>query len=252
MMEAQIGRATDTEQAGAAPRLDWKELGGLLALMLVVVVLWNTALLYPLRILVVFFHELSHGLAAVATGGSIVRMSLVMEEGGLCVTMGGSRFLITSAGYLGSLVCGGTILVLAARTKHDRHVLGSLGGLMVLVALFYVRPVLSFGFGYCLVSSAAMIAIAVYLSPAVSDYLLKVIGLTSCLYAIFDIKSDVLDRPECRSDAWHLAQYTGLPTWFWGILWIAIAALGAFGFLLLASRKSRSPAAGEGVSPGQT
>ncbi len=225
--------------------MDWKQLGGLLALMLLVALLWNTVLVYPLKILVVFFHELSHGLAAVATGGSIERISLVREEGGLCVTSGGSRFLITSAGYLGSLVWGGAILVLAARTKHDKHILGSLGGLIILAALVYVRPVLSFGFVYCLISGAAMLAIAVYLWPAVSDYLLKVTGLTSCLYAILDIKSDILDRPECRSDAWQLAQYTGLPVWFWGVVWIGIAVLGALGFLYLASRKPRSPAAGE-------
>jgi hypothetical protein len=248
MVEARLGRATGTEQAGAAPRLDWKELGGLLALMLAVVLLWNTFLLYPLKILVVFFHELSHGLAAVVTGGSIEQIMVTREEGGLCVIAGGSRFLTLTAGYLGSLAWGGAILVLAARTKHDKWILDSLGGLVILVAIVYVRPILGFGFIYCLTSGAAMLAIAVYLSPAVSDYLLKVIGLTSCLYAILDIKSDILDRPESGSDAWHLAQYTRLPVWFWGILWIAVAALGAFGFLLLASRRSRSPAAGEAAS----
>ncbi len=243
MVEARIGRAANTEQAGAAPRMDWKELGGLLALMLVAVVLWNTVLLYPLKILVVFFHELSHGLAGVLTGGSIEQIFVSKEEGGFCVIAGGNRFLTLTAGYLGSLVWGGAILVLAARTEYDKWILKSLGGLIILVALVFVRPILSFGFLYCLTSGTAMLAIAIYLPPAVSDYLLKLIGLTSCLYAILDIKSDILDRPESRSDAWHLAQHTGLPVWFWGILWISIAALGAFGFLLLASRKSRSPAA---------
>jgi hypothetical protein len=53
--------------------------------------------------------------------------------------------------------------------------------------------------------------------------LLLVLGLTSSLYAILDIKSDILDRPELQSDAFMLAEYTGIPTAFWGFLWIAIA-----------------------------
>jgi hypothetical protein len=52
-----------------------------------------------------------------------------------------------------------------------------------------------------------------------------VLGLTSTLYAILDIKSDVLDRPHLPSDAAMLAEMTGIPTAAWGILWIAIALL---------------------------
>jgi hypothetical protein len=54
--------------------------------------------------------------------------------------------------------------------------------------------------------------------------LLLTLGLTSTLYAILDIKSDVLDRPELESDAYMLAEVTGIgTTTMWGVLWIAIA-----------------------------
>jgi hypothetical protein len=50
------------------------------------------------------------------------------------------------------------------------------------------------------------------------------LGLTSALYAILDIKSDVLDRPELPSDAHMLAEVTGIgTTTMWGVLWISIA-----------------------------
>ena len=42
---------------------------------------------------------------------------------------------------------------------------------------------------------------------------------------MLDIKSDILDRPELRSDARMLAELTGVPTLVWGGLWIAIALL---------------------------
>ncbi len=51
---------------------------------------------------------------------------------------------------------------------------------------------------------------------------LTALGLTSCLYALLDIKSDVLDRPYLESDAHMLAELTGVPTVVWGVLWIGL------------------------------
>ena len=73
---------------------------------LVALVLWNTVVVYPFRVFVVFLHEISHGLAAVLTGGRVVSIGLSANEGGVCVTRGGSPFLVLNAGYLGSLSVG--------------------------------------------------------------------------------------------------------------------------------------------------
>jgi hypothetical protein len=153
------------------------------------------------------------------------------------VTAGGNRFLTLSAGYLGSLVLGGVILVLATRTRYDQTIATVIGGLMILISLLFVRPIISFGFFFGLLSGLAMIAAGKYLSEDSNDFILKVIGLTSCLYAVLDIKSDVLDRPYLRSDARMLAELTHLPTIFWGLLWITIAFIAAVLFLLVACRK---------------
>jgi hypothetical protein len=76
-----------------------------------------------------------------------------------------------------------------------------------------------------------MIAASRKLSAALNRSLLLTLGLTSALYAILDIKSDVIDRPELRSDAYMLAELTGMPTVVWGVVWIAAAL--AFSFWLL-------------------
>ena len=225
---------------GILSRIDWAEFGGMVGMLLVIMFLWSTVLVYPLKVLVVFFHELSHGLAAILTGGSIVEIAMVAEEGGHCVTAGGNNFIITSAGYLGSLVWGAAILITASRTKYDRQILTGLGVLMIAVAVIYVRPLMGFGFVFSAVSGAAMIVVARLLGGRVSDILLRLIGLTSCMYVVLDIKSDVLDRPELKSDAWHLSQTVGLPVWFWGFLWIAIAIAGAVAALIVASRGEAS------------
>ncbi len=225
--------------------VNWKVLGSLVGIVVVVALLWDTRAVYPLKILVVFFHEMSHGLAALLTGGSIERIEVVAAEGGLCVTRGGSRFVILTAGYLGSLVWGGVILLLASRTRLDRAVALALGGILLLVSLLWVRPFAGFGFLFGLGTSAVLIAIGLFLPEEVSDYLLRIVGLTSCLYAVLDIKSDILDRPGVRSDAVMLAEATHIPSLVWGILWIALAVVAAFFFLILSckARPARAAAA---------
>jgi hypothetical protein len=81
-----------------------------------------------------------------------------------------------------------------------------------------------------------MLALAAFLPHRVSEEFLKVIGLTSCLYAVLDLKSDILDGSGRPSDASLLAEHTGLPAWLWGLLWIAVAAVASVGFLLISCR----------------
>ena len=50
--------------------------------------------------------------ALVRTTAKVHHSEVVAQQGGLCVTRGGNRFLTLTAGYLGSLVWGGVILTL--------------------------------------------------------------------------------------------------------------------------------------------
>ena len=77
-------------------------LTGFAAYFAVLWLLWPTPIVYPLKVFVVFLHELSHGLMAVATGGRIESIALDWREGGETVSLGGSAILTLSAGYLGS------------------------------------------------------------------------------------------------------------------------------------------------------
>ncbi len=192
--------------------------------------LWETPVVYPLKIFVVLLHEVSHAMVAVATGGSIERITLDPRQGGACHCPGGNAFLTLSAGYLGSLVWGGLMLS-AARTSRVKAewVNGLIGALVIGLTLLFVRN--GFGFVFGILFGLAMVAVSRKLGEAVNRPLLLTLGLTSALYAILDIKSDVLDRPEVRSDAYMLAEITGIPTIAWGFLWIGVAL--AFIFWLL-------------------
>ena len=99
----------------------------------------------------------TRSIPSIATGGKIVAIHVVPQEGGLTLTKGGNPFFVLSAGYLGSLIWGGLILQGALRTKIQPQLAVALGAVLGVVTLLYVRPVVSFGFIFGLLTTAAMI-----------------------------------------------------------------------------------------------
>ena len=201
----------------------------LILITFVLFLFWNTAIVIPLKILVVYLHELSHALAAILTGGSVVEISLSPYQGGHAITRGGSRFLTLTAGYLGSLLLGVSLMLVALRTEADRIVLGGLGAFTLVVTALYIRD--WFALAFCLGTGIAMLAAARYLSVEVNDLILRVIGLSSILYVPYDIFDDTIRRSGIRSDAYMLADEYGGPTIFWGGLWL-VASLAIIYFCL--------------------
>jgi hypothetical protein len=203
--------------------------------------LWDTALIYPIKVFVVLLHEVSHALAAVATGGAIDRIVLNANQGGAAYTIGGIPFVTLSAGYLGSLLWGVLFVMLGfSRWFRPRWIVGTLGAFVILLTVFVVRN--PFGFFFGLAFGGALLASAKYLPQRVNRFLLLGLGLTSALYAILDIKSDIISRPELQSDAAMLAEMTGIPTAIWGFLWIGIALLvSAWLLRWIAARLDRFP-----------
>ena len=183
---------------------------------------WETVLVYPLKIFVVLLHELSHAIAAWATGGEVAYIVLNPRQGGETGSRGGNPFLMLSAGYLGSLLWG-VGLVRAAYWKrvHAGTVTGIIGVMVLALTALVVRS--QFGVVFGVLFALVLLACAWRLPDLWNRRLVLVLGMTSCLYAVLDIKSDILDRPTLQSDAAMLAELTGIPTLFWGVVWIAAA-----------------------------
>lgn len=182
--------------------------------------LWWSPVIYPLKLFVVLLHEASHAAMAVATGGTVQRIVVTPDQGGICFCPGGNAFLTLSAGYLGSLAWGALIVVLArARRPAPRNTTTLIGGAVLILTALYVRN--AFGILFGAVFGAALLSLRAA-RPSVHVVVLTALGLTSCLYALLDIKSDVLDRPHLESDAHMLATMTGVPTAVWGVLWIGV------------------------------
>ncbi|HNS09824.1 MAG TPA: M50 family metallopeptidase [Candidatus Ozemobacteraceae bacterium] len=192
-----------------------------LVLFLVAVYFWDSAIVLPIKYLTVFFHELSHGLAAVFTGGSIVRIELNANQGGVCWTTGGIRFIVISAGYLGSLLWGCLILLGAVKTRFDQQITAGLGVLLLGVTLIWVRNLE--GIIICVLTGFGLLALAAYSNEKICDQFLKFLGLTSCFYVLIDIKEDLIDRSVRGSDAYKIGEMLFMPDWLVGIVWLLIA-----------------------------
>lgn len=211
-------------------------LAGLLGLIFL---LWNHAVLYPLKLLVVFFHEASHALVIVLTGGTVQAMEIDPRQGGRVIALGGNRFLSLNAGYLGSLAWGLVVYLLAVRTQWQKTTMVLLGLAVAGIAGVYIRNL--FGLVFCGFVGLGMVGIGRLLNRDINDFLLRAIGLTSILYAPLDIYSDTIVRAELRSDARMLAEEFGGATVVWGGVWMAISLL-AMVYALRWSLRTRSRA----------
>src|SRR5687768_14034463 len=117
------------------------------------VVLWfipyAEILTYPFRIFVTFIHEGGHAIAALVTGNSVASLSVAMNASGAThATEGGfiSQVLVSSAGYLGSMIYGALLLVLIRKAIAARIVLLSSAVLIFgLTIIFgFITPVFLF------------------------------------------------------------------------------------------------------------
>lgn len=234
---------------GFAAQWRWRELLGLFALGLLLLLLWRVPglgwLVYPFRLFGTFVHELSHGLAALATGGAFQRFIVNPDLSGLAWSAGGTRWFVASAGYVGSAVAG-ALLLLAGRALPSRALLGLLGLAMALLCALFVRN--AFGALTGLALAASLLLAALYLRGVWAEALLLVLALQLLL----DGFSSVIDlfwlsaRGDVQTDAATLAQLTGLPAPAWAVLWGLFSAVVALAALRLAYR---APAGGGAASP---
>jgi hypothetical protein len=184
---------------------------------------WDSTFVYPFRILVVFFHEMGHALMTVFTGGEVAELALNHREGGHTLSMGGNRFLILNAGYMGSLLSGVAILRWIRTERSGERAAVGLGVLLIAVALWWVRPLVDFGFIYCMLAGCGFIFVGTKIGRGMGLSIVRTVGLFSVMYALVDIKDDVLRAPSgTMSDAAMLSAEFGLPTVMWGLIWLAV------------------------------
>jgi hypothetical protein len=181
---------------------------------------WHSPVLVPLKIFVVFVHETAHALATVCTGGRVLSMVVTPWESGAVQFIGGSPLLIASAGYVGSALFGGVMLLLAGRPRWAPAIFASLAVLFGVVTLWFVRHTFGVVFG---LGTATVCGVLAWKRVPGAYYLVDVLAVMSALYALYDL-SDLL-RFGARTDAVILAQMTHVPAFVWACLWSALSVL---------------------------
>jgi len=200
-----------------------KQLLILFSVIIAIFFLWSTPALYPLKLLIVFFHESSHALTTIATGGQVIELEIDRMQGGHVISAGGNRFVTLTAGYLGSLIWGVAIYLLAVGSKYDKAIMFCLGLIIIAVTTLFVRDLFAFGFSG--LTGLFMILMGVKAPMQINDIILRVIGVTSMSYVPLDVYSDTIARSSLRSDAFMLAEEFGGTTVLWGAIWLLVSVV---------------------------
>ena len=177
-------------QARTGGRFSLNHLALQLVLTCLVFYLWSSPLVQPIKLMVVLFHEISHGMMALFSGGKIISILITADEGGACETEGGSEPMIVTAGYLGSMLVGGMILYLS----RARQFVPLVFGLLTLILVAAIATVIRDSYSRTFASGLAVaFVLCGFLAPStVGAVLLRAIGTFTCLYSLFDIYWDIL------------------------------------------------------------
>lgn len=199
-----------------------------LAMFVIVLAVWQLPIVNPIKMLVVVFHELSHVLAAYATGGVVFGIAIDPGGAGVTLGMGGNKLAIVAAGYIGSLLIGWGLYALSALWKPQE---------VWLCLCLLCSASLSFGllndftevFAY---GTVLMLFVALVTFPeGLQKFFLRLIATTSCLYPIIDVAGEFLQaRPDgfvirgqlAGSDVAQLSTLLALPAGLIAVVWGAI------------------------------
>lgn len=173
-----------------------------------------------------FFHEISHGLAALLTGGMIQNISLYFNGSGLCTTSGGARFIVTFSGYAGSALWGLLIYSVAGTLSQSKTKImaGVMVAMLAVTILLWARDLPTI--------IILLILLLMYTMPLVKSlwfsmkFFIQLVGVFVMLDAIRS-PLYLLDGRDLGDGA-SLANQTWLPEIFWVALWFAIAAGGLY------------------------
>jgi hypothetical protein len=185
-----------------------------------IIVLQIPIISIPFKWLESYFHEISHGLTAVFTGGSIVRIQLFPNGAGLCTTRGGSSLLISLMGYGGAIIWGGLLFSLASVHRNIARVFSIvLLCLLTTSILLWVRDLLTLFIVLVLV-----LLVAAQLKFSSHKALQKMLQVTGLLVLINSLMSPLyLIDGQAKGDGAALANITLIPEIVWVALWFVSA-----------------------------
>ena len=208
-----------------------KNLFILAAFAIATIIIWNVPggyyILYPFTILGTWFHEMGHGLSVLLLGGEFHYLDIYSNGSGLAVHSGSlylgnfGRAFVAGGGPFGPTIAGSLFIAASKKEKISVYLLPSLGIILLLSVLYYVRSV----FGILIISLFGIIILYISFMTDIKWKLLtlQLLGVQACLSVYMNIgylysKGASIGGNQYVSDTGVMENALLLPYWFWGII----------------------------------
>jgi len=203
----------------------WKKYHFFILLITAVVIKQLPLVSIPFNWLESYFHEISHGIAAVVTGGNVLRIQLFTNGAGLCTTQGGIGFVISFAGYAGATLWGWGIYKLASAHQRVAHLFSMSVFLLIVSSIVFLgRDLLTW---FILAMLATLFLLTIKLTKLhYLQRLMQLFGLLILLNSLFS-PSYLLDG-RSLGDGAALASMTFIPEFFWVLIWLSLALIALY------------------------
>lgn len=178
----------------------------------------------PLKWFETLFHETSHAMAAIATGGSVDSIALAFNGSGTAWTRGGIHFITAWAGYAGALFWGALLYAMGSAMARNtvRWTTGALLIAGILQTIFWLRvDVASYA-----IMAVLLTLFALMLHPwsvKLAKPMLRLIGAFVLVSAL--ISPSYLLQTHQPNDATALAEMSGIPASIWAVGWMGLGAI---------------------------
>lgn len=202
---------------------------GVSGLLLLSNVPYGGVVLAPLRLLTTWAHEVSHALAACATGGRVDDLQVFRDGSGLARTRvpnnRWAKAVVAGAGYPGASLFGAALLSMRHVDQGGVAALFVLGLFIGLSVLLWVRNL--FGVLALLGVGVLFVAAGMFLDPVSADLVVSFVGVATCMHALTSLRAlfgsqQVAGGQVVVSDAHRMAELLWLPSWVWAVLWICV------------------------------
>jgi len=178
----------------------------------------------PIQYLNTHLHEMSHAIAAAATGGEVWKIIINANGSGVTLIAGGNNLIECCAGYLGASIIGACMIYFGRDPKKAKGVLLTLGIALSLSMLAWVRGDLV-GIVAGLFWVGALFIATKSLQGAWLVFLVQFLGVEQCFTSVQSVLNlvEITQRTEIHNDALILANATGIPALLWAISWTLIS-----------------------------
>lgn len=169
--------------------------------LIMIYFLWNTMIMKPMKLIAVFVHEMGHATACWMTCGKVKAIEVYGNEGGVTKYVGGWRWFIIPAGYVGGAFWGAFFVVLSGNKW------GSLGAAILFcvgmtASLFFSpnRTMVLLNLGFILLTVGFILIDQLVITPFL-QFLTLFYGVFIGSFSVFDIYDDLITRTVEGSDS---------------------------------------------------